>query len=116
MTARSRRRAIRPAAPASLTAARFPLLGSFFGGYLHEDFEETHGSPEAALEAFLADAQADDARAIGREWTRFAALIAGLPVAQVRTLLREAFGCRWHVRRVADLRALFARVAAADRI
>jgi len=32
----------------------YPQLRQFFQGYLHEDFVQEHGSPEAALRAFEA--------------------------------------------------------------
>ena len=66
---------------------RYPTLRAFARGYLHEDFEAEHGTPRAALEAFLAAATPAERRALAREAARLDRRIAGWPVARVRDLL-----------------------------
>lgn len=74
--------------------SRFSELRRVFEGYLHEDFVQEHGSAAAALDAFRADASADEAAAFRREATQFLAITRGLDFAAVQRLLSRA-GSRW---------------------
>ena len=85
---------------------RYPTLRAFARGYLHEDFEAEHGTPRAALEAFLAAVNPAESRALAREATRLDRRIAGWPVARVRDLLRDELGCAWWPARASEVRAL----------
>jgi len=85
---------------------RYPALRAFARGYLHEDFEAEHGTPRAALEAFLAAASPAERRALAREAARLDRRIVGWPVARVRELLRDELGCAWWPARASEVRAL----------
>ena len=85
---------------------RYPALRAFARGYLHEDFEAEHGTPRAALAAFLAAATPAERRALAREAARLDRRIAGWPVARVRELLRDELGCAWWPARASEVRAL----------
>lgn len=77
-----------------LTPSAFPELQRVFAGYLHEDVLVEHGSPEAALRAFRADAAPAEARRFRREVKRFLAQTSALDIDTVRALLHE-LGSRW---------------------
>ena len=77
-----------------LTASAFPELQRVFAGYLHEDVLVEHGSPEAALRAFRADAAPADERRFRREVKRFLTQTSALDFDTVRALLHN-LGCRW---------------------
>jgi hypothetical protein len=47
---------------------RWPLLSNFFGCYLHEDYRIFHGSPEAAVDAAVAEHSLEQRQAILKEW------------------------------------------------
>ena len=72
----------------------FPELQRVFAGYLHEDVLVEHGSPEAALRAFRADASPAEERRFRREVKRFLAQTSTLDFDAVRALLHE-LGSRW---------------------
>lgn len=93
-----------------IPAPAFPALASFGRGYLHQDFLEEHGSPEAALEAFLADASPGEVRRLAREWQDFALRLRGRPPAVVRRLLAAELGTAWSPRSAARVVALFSRL------
>ncbi|MGC4081448.1 MAG: contact-dependent growth inhibition system immunity protein [Vicinamibacterales bacterium] len=46
-------------------------MAEFAAGYLHQDFELDHASPEEALRAFLAEANDEERRALIDELDRF---------------------------------------------
>lgn len=76
------------------TAADFPELGSVFAGYLHEDFQELHGTPSAALRAFREDANPAERRRFLMESKQFLSRTATLDFREVRDLVAR-LGCRW---------------------
>jgi hypothetical protein len=65
-----------------------------FSGYLHEDFLAEAGSPEAALHAFWADADARERERFQRDVKRFLAHTATLDLQALRDLVHQ-LGCRW---------------------
>ena len=73
---------------------RFPVLERVFRGYLHEDFAVEYGSPEAAVRAFRNDASPAEWRRFQREAKRFASLVDGRDLEEVRTLVHR-LGSRW---------------------
>ena len=77
-----------------VTASAFPGLRRVFGGYLHEDVLAEHGSAEAALRAFRADASPADLRRFRKDVTRFLAQTASLDLDELRRVL-YGLGCRW---------------------
>jgi hypothetical protein len=94
---------------------RYPALRAFARAYLHEDFEPEHGTPEAALEAFLSAATPAERRALRGEAGRLDRRIAGWPVARVRALLQDELGSAWWPVRTRDVRSLLARATRAGR-
>lgn len=77
-----------------VTPSAFPALRRVFGGYLHEDVLAEHGSADAALRAFRADASPADLRRFRRDVTRFLAQTATLDLEELRGVLHR-LGCRW---------------------
>ena len=77
-----------------LKATAFPELRRVFTGYLHEDFAEEHGTPENALAAFYADANAAERRRFTHETEQLLALTASVAFAEVQVLI-EHLGSRW---------------------
>jgi hypothetical protein len=77
-----------------VTASAFPGLRRTFGGYLHEDVLAEHGSAEAALRAFRADASPAEMRRFRKDITRFLAQTATLDLDELRRVLHQ-LGCRW---------------------
>jgi hypothetical protein len=92
---------------------RYPVLHAFARGYLHEDFESEHGSPEAALKAFLAAAPPAERRALAGEAARLSRRIDGWPVARVRMLLQDELGGAWWPARTRDAQSLLSAAAKA---
>jgi len=89
----------------------FPELAAFVRGYLHEDYLVEYGSAEAARDVFLADASADERRALADECRAFLATVAGQPVSVVRRILTHDLGCAWRPARTADVVAVLAPLA-----
>ncbi|AMZ74919.1 MULTISPECIES: contact-dependent growth inhibition system immunity protein [Pseudomonas] len=48
-------------------STEFPELHDFFGAYFHQDWPDEHGTAEEVLDAFLAESDVDDLRAIQQE-------------------------------------------------
>jgi hypothetical protein len=72
----------------------FPQLRRVFAGYLHEDFGVEHGTAEAALRAFRADASSRELQRFRTEAKRFLDHISALDFAEVRQLVLR-LGSRW---------------------
>ena len=87
----------------------FPLLASFFRGYLHQDFAEEYETAAAALDAFRKDVGAARARALEAESRRLATLVADVPLAAIRELLRREFGSGWYPRSKGEVLNLLGR-------
>ncbi len=67
----------------------WPYLASLCGGYLHQDFAAEHGSASKAVQAWLADANGDDAMALSSEWRTFLNVTHGMDVdARARVAAR----------------------------
>lgn len=94
----------------SLKADDFPALRDFLDGYLHEDFVQEHGTPEAAVRAFIADASADEQNQLRNDAQRFAAAIHDWPWSDARLALRR-LGGSWTPGSRAALEAWLALVA-----
>ena len=82
----------------------FPALRRVFSGYLHEDAIAEHGSVEAALNAFRADASPAELRRFQKEAARFFKQTTALDPRELRRAL-DRLGCRVLLSREA-LRAL----------
>jgi len=77
-----------------LRASAFPELHRVFAAYLHEDFADEHGTPEAALAAFLADASDAERRRFTKEARRFLDATEPLDFPAAQALI-ERLGARW---------------------
>ena len=83
-------------APVTLRAQDVPALHAFCRAYLHEDAIALYGSAAGAVDAFRADAPAEDVAALAREWGQFVRMTSGQSLAAVRSLLAGELGARWH--------------------
>ena len=48
---------------------QFPELKNWFNAYLHQDFDLVYGSPDAAMDAFMSEASAEDIKKLSRDIT-----------------------------------------------
>lgn len=95
----------------------FPRLAEFMAGYLHQDFELDHKTPEGALRAFLDDANEDERAGLRSELDRFKQAAKDASWIDVKEAL-DALGGAWRPRSRAALDELLhlpARLAAAAR-
>jgi hypothetical protein len=69
----------------------FPALYQLFGGYFHEDWKVEHGSPDAAVRAFIAEAPPEAITAASAELDRL--LSSGFDDAALTRLLDDGFRC-----------------------
>ena len=99
-----------PRATRRVKADDFPALRDFVTGYLHEDFVQEHGTPDAAVRAFATDASADEMDQVRREAARFAAAIRDWPWADARLALQR-LGAAWAPRSRAALVAWLTMIA-----
>jgi hypothetical protein len=93
----------------------YPALEAFCRGYLHQDFIEEHGTPSAALAAFLHDASPAEARALERDWRAWAAQTESLSFAELKRVWATELRCAWRPARRAALTQLLAQLATRPR-
>jgi hypothetical protein len=93
----------------TLKPSDFPELQRVFAAYLHEDFGDQHGTPAAALRAFLQDANRTERERFRREAKQFLARTAALDFSEVLSLVAR-LGSRWTPPTREALLALFADV------
>jgi hypothetical protein len=93
-----------PEQPA-LDPAQFAVLRAFFRGYLRHDVNLVHGSAGAAAATFARDANAGERDALVGEWSRFAAIVADLPLTDVRQAF-SLLGAAWQPATEEDVRDL----------
>jgi len=87
-------------------ASTYPQIEAFFGGYLHQDFVEEHGDLAGAVAAFARDANAQERRALAREWRAFRQdQRRATTLAATRSAVGR-LGAAWAPRRKADLAEL----------
>ena len=77
-----------------MKASDFPELARVFSGYLHEDFLEEYGTPEAALRAFFKDADSSERLRFRTEAQRFLDQVHALNSHDTSALIGR-LGCRW---------------------
>jgi hypothetical protein len=77
-----------------LHPSAFPALRGVLSGYLHEDFAAEYGTPEAALAAFLEDANEAERDQFNAEARRFLRATASVNFVDVQRLI-ECLGSRW---------------------
>jgi hypothetical protein len=87
------------------TPANYPALREFLPAYLHQDFAEEYGSPAEAAQTYLADATADEAEDVKREWRQFRKIFAGHPLSEIQAALHK-LGAAWLPQSEDELKAL----------
>lgn len=93
----------------------FPRLSEFMAGYLHQDFELDHKTPEGALRAFLGEANDEERAVLRAELDRFREAAKDASWVDVKEAL-DALGGSWRPRSRAALDELLhlpAKLAAA---
>jgi hypothetical protein len=93
-----------------LRRSDFPAIDALLAGYLNQDVHDIHGSVDAALETFLADARVRDREALAREWALFLTLTDGMSAAGRLALFVRSFGAGWTPKRFAHVAAIFDRL------
>jgi hypothetical protein len=73
--------------------ANYPALNQLLAGYFHEDWQEDHASPAAAVQAFLREASPATVEAAAREIDRLLGL--GLDDAALTQVLIEGLDCNY---------------------
>ncbi len=74
-------------------ATDYPALAQLLAGYFHQDWQEDHASPEAALSAFSADAARETIAAAAADIDRL--LNAGFDDAGIARVLADGFDCNY---------------------
>jgi hypothetical protein len=96
----------------SIDPAEVPVIEGFLLGYLNEDFEVEYGSPEAAMEAFIADSGPEDHALLASEWATVRARLEPLD-DEHRLDAFCALGSGWQPGSWSEVDALFTRLARA---
>jgi thermostable 8-oxoguanine DNA glycosylase len=76
----------------ALSRSAFPALRAFLRGYLHQDFEQVHGSLGEAVEAFRSDASPAEREQLRKELESLATLAADQPASRLRQFVEELGG------------------------
>lgn len=84
-----------PPAPPEIGAHEFGELREFFRGYLHQDWEQEHGSLAQAVRQFCRDADKDEQAKVAAQWNRFLELTRPQPLPVIVRLLTSALGSGW---------------------
>jgi CdiI immunity protein len=71
----------------------YPSLAQMLAGYYHQDWQQDHASPAAALQAFRRDASAETVTAAATEIDRL--LAVGFDDAGLAQLLAEGLDCNY---------------------
>jgi hypothetical protein len=74
-------------------ATNYPALSQLLAGYFHQDWQEDHESPEAAVQAFARDASGATVAAAASEIDRL--LSAGYDDTAMSQLLADGFDCNY---------------------
>ena len=74
-------------------ATDYPALAQLLAGYYHQDWQQDHGTPDAALQAFADDASPETVTAASGDIERL--LDAGLDDAGMTRLLADGFDCNY---------------------
>ena len=85
--------------------ANYPALRETLPGYLHEDFQEMHGTVAGAVEAFLSEASEEEIQAVREEWQRLRNQFAGRPLKELKAALAR-LGIAWRPASEEELRGL----------
>ena len=83
--------------------ARYPTLSQFLGGYLHEDWPEMHGTPEAAVDKAISEYPIELRRVVRKELADL--LMRTEDDTQLRSLLNTGLGVNVYFKKPAESRA-----------
>src|SRR5271156_5987381 len=87
------------------TPANYPALREFFPAYLHQDFDQKYGKAAEAAQAYLADATADEAEDVKREWRQLRRIFAGHLFSEFQAALHK-LGAAWLPQAEDELKSL----------
>ena len=110
--ARSTRARVNSPTRAAAARQRFPALEAFCAAYLNQDVHEIYGSAAAAVDAFRADASADEVRQLRSEWAAFRAALPRGASADRLARFEHTFAAGWAPSRFSQVAAVFARLSA----
>ena len=110
--ARSTRARVTSRTRAAAARQQFPAIEAFADAYLNQDVHDIYGGPLKAADAFLADASAEDLRAIRAEWAAFRAALPRGASADRLARFQHAFAAGWAPSRFSQVAAVFARLSA----
>ncbi len=79
----------------SFGVKKFGTLPDFLRGYLHQDYQAEHGTPDKALDAYCREASVKDLRKLDAGLKHFLEATALLPFERVREILSAKFGSGW---------------------
>jgi len=85
--------------------ANYPALQESLPGYLHEDFQEAHGTPAEAVETFRSEASEEEIQAVREEWQRLRKQFAERPLNELHGALVR-LGIAWRPASEEELRAI----------
>ena len=86
----------------------FPALRQFLRGYLHQDWQDEHDSPEEAARQFCEDASPEERQDVAQEWDAFRRQTKNLSLPAISTLLSGPLGTAWSPRTADALEAVSA--------
>jgi uncharacterized protein (DUF2267 family) len=78
-----------------VSAGTFPALRQFLRGYLHQDWQEDHDTPEEAAQQFCEDASTEEREDVARDWEAFRQRTKNLSLRAVSALLNDHLGAAW---------------------
>jgi hypothetical protein len=83
-----------PDRSSAFSSADFPALREFLRGYFHQDWQDEHGSVEAAAHQFRQDADREQRQNVAEQWQVFRRQTTDLPLERIRELL-IGLGSAW---------------------
>ncbi len=94
-----------PKRSSAFSPADFPALREFLRGYLHQDWQDEHGSVEAAARQFRQDADDGQRQRVAKQWQAFRRRTRDMPLEEIRDLL-TGLGSAWYPASNDDLETL----------
>ena len=88
--------------------ARYPTLSQFLGGYLHEDWPEMHGTPQAAVDKAVSEYPIELRKVVRKELSDL--LVRSTDDVQLRSLLNDGLGVCVYFKKPAQARAFAEQV------
>jgi hypothetical protein len=84
-----------PNRDSAFSPADFPALREFLRGYLHQDWQDEHGSVEAAIRQFRQDTDDEQQQKVAEQWQLFRRQTRDLRLEEIRDLL-QSLGSAWY--------------------